>query len=417
MGEKEENKVDEIIARASVVQPRAKRTSNGAFTVAVGIVALLVGLIVGGNLRSVYNWVAPVFNLRTSETLDLSSVQDLYQTIRSRYVGEIDDEALILGAQRGLVSALDDPYSTFMTPAEENTLINDIQGNFSGIGAELSLRNNAVTVIRLIQNSPAQRSGLQVGDIIHTVDGVDMTTASAAQAANAIRGEAGTDVELVVVRDGRLESFTITRARINNPSVHSEVVGVGGQRILRINITSFSTDAGDLALAQAQNALRSGSLDGIILDLRGNGGGYVQAAQSVAALWLDNQPIMSEQNINRRRTVRSLSGRNILADIPTVIITNGSSASASEIVAGALRDHGYARIVGDTTYGKGSMQELMTLRDGNHLRLTIANWFTPNDMSVIGQGLVPDEEVGLTMDDLNAGRDPQFDAAVNMLTK
>ncbi|MCL2085877.1 PDZ domain-containing protein, partial [Candidatus Saccharibacteria bacterium] len=226
----EENRTDEIIARASVAQPKAVRASDNAFTVAVGIVALLVGLLIGGNLKSIYNWIAPTFNLSVTETLDLSSVQDLYQTVRNSYVGDIDREALVDGAKRGMISALGDPYSIFMTESEETTLVNDINGNFSGIGAELSMRNGMITIIRLIQNSPAQRSGLQVGDVIYMVDGVDMTASSTAAAASAIRGESGTSVELVVVRgSSELKTFNITRARINNPSVYSEIRSVDGK--------------------------------------------------------------------------------------------------------------------------------------------------------------------------------------------
>jgi len=407
-----ENNGNEDIYSAMQMQAEPKGVKK-ATVVAVGIVALLGGWILGGNSDRFFT--GPIG--RSSESLDLSSVQELFSEINNKYVGEIDRDALVEGAKRGLVSALDDPFSSFMNAEEQAEMTSDLNGQFSGIGAELAVRNDLVTIVRLIQGSPAQRSGLQAGDIIYTVNGEDMTSSSAATTASAIRGEAGTQVEVVIMRDGSLRTFNITRERITNPSVYNEIREIDGKRIMILNVNSFASNSGDMAYSQVREALNDGGLDGVILDLRGNGGGYVNAAQGLAGLWLDGQTVMSERNINSSTNISSIRRRNILADIPTVVLINGSSASASEIVAGALRDHGKATLVGEKSFGKGSMQEMIGLRGGSWLKLTVASWYTPNGLGINGQGLEPDEVVGLTVEDLNAGQDPQIDEAIKRLTK
>lgn len=410
----EKDRTNQIIAKASQMKPRTQRNFNVAFTVALTIVALLVGIIVGSNFKSIFS---KIFSANSTESLDLSSVQDLYDTIKDSFMGEIDDQALVDGAKRGLVSALGDPYSAFMTESEEVDLVDDINGDFSGIGAELSLRNNAITIIRLVQGSPAQKSGLQVGDVIYTVDGVAMSDKSLSEVVGHIRGQAGTTVEVEVIRDSdEIWSFAITRAQITNPNVYSEIKTLNDKKILVLHINSFSQDAGNLAYTEAKKALEDG-IDGVVLDMRGNGGGYVQSAQGVAGLWLSGQTIMTEKHIGGETAIRSTSGRNILANLPTVVLINGSTASASEIVAGALRDHHKVTLIGEKTYGKGSMQELVGLSDGNYLKITTANWYTPNGSSMNENGLEPDEKVELTIDDLNNNRDPQLMKAIDKLTK
>ncbi|MDR0887438.1 MAG: S41 family peptidase [Candidatus Nomurabacteria bacterium] len=409
-----EDNRSEIIVRASGKQPKALRASNRAFTIATVVVTLLVGIVIGSNLGSIYKKIAP--NSSVSD-IDLSSVQDLYREIKSNYNGEVDDAALADGAKKGLVTALGDPYSGYLTTSEQSGLVDNINGDFSGIGAELGLRNGVVEVLRLLQNSPAQKSGLQVGDVVYTVGGEDVSSLGVSEVASKIRGEVGTPCNLVVLRGGELKTFAITRAKITDTSVWTEVKKQDGKNILVLHIVSFSEDAGDKAYSLVRQEMSKAKIDGVVLDLRGDGGGYVQAAQSLLSLWLGNKIIMTEKHLGGESSLRSFAGKDILADTPTVVLINGSSASASEITAGALRDYDKAILVGEQSYGKGCMQQMLGLADGNYLKITIADWYTPNGNNVNEVGLTPDEVVGLTVEDLNNNRDPQLSAALNKLTK
>ncbi len=221
-----------------------------------------------------------------------------------------------------------------------------------------------------------------------------------------IRGDVGTTVKITVLREGKTQDFSITRALVTNPSVYGSVEGTLGI----LTITRFDDGTGSLA-RQAAREFKEKGVTSVILDLRGNGGGYVSAAKEVAGIWLNDKVVVTEKSGSRTIEEVKTGSSAILAGIPTVVLVNASSASASEIVAGALRDHHAATLVGETTFGKGSVQKLVNLTDGATLKVTIARWYSPSGINISEKGIIPDTTVVRTAEDANAGRDPQLEAA------
>jgi carboxyl-terminal processing protease len=289
----------------------------------------------------------------------------------------------------------------------------DLTGNIGGgIGAEIGSRGSKPTVLRALDGSPAQKAGLQAGDVIVAVNDESASGWSVSDTVNKIRGDIGTTVKVTVLRGTESKDFTITREQITSPSVDSTVVdGIGIMTMRRFDDTTT-----DLARKAAQD-FKNQNVKGVILDLRGNGGGLLTAAQDVSGLWLRDKVVVSERT-NGKVTDELRSGGNpVLEGVPTVVLTNGGSASASEIVAGALQDNGAAILIGEKTFGKGSVQKLIDLQDGSVLKVTVARWYTPNGKNINKEGISPDKKVELTADDANAGRDPQMDAAKAYLKK
>jgi len=382
--------------------------------IVLGLLLLLgAGYVAGTFNNQIVGVIAPLFGMKVSgATLDLSSLQSTYQALKANYDGDIDDAKLIESANRGLVSALGDDYTVYFNKSEAADFSNDLSGTIGGgIGVELSLRNGFITVVRVLADNPAEEAGVAVGDVIGKVNDIEIpTTESINDVVTKIRGDVGTTVKLTVARGTEVKDFTITRANVTNPSVYSSVVdGVG-----IMTITRFDDQTGQLARAAAQS-FKNQNVKSVILDLRGNGGGYLTAAQDVAGIWLNNKTVVSERT-NGKVVDELKSGTNtILEGVSTVVLVNASSASASEIVAGALQDHGAAKLVGEKTFGKGSVQKLITLPDGAELKVTIAKWYTPNGKNISKQGITVDTEASRTVDDINANRDPQLDAAKALL--
>ena len=282
----------------------------------------------------------------------------------------------------------------------------DLSGQVSGIGAAVGTRSDSPTIIMVIAGSPAEQAGLKQGDVIKAVNGEVTQGLAVDQVVSKIRGEAGTSVKVTIVRGTETKDYTITRAQVNNPSVRSQVVnGVGILTILR-----FDQETADLATAAAKDFKNQG-VKGVIVDLRDNGGGYAEAARDVAGLWLNNQVVFTTRGTNNAASTERSGNQAILQGVKTVVLVNGGTASASEIVAGALHDHGVATLLGEKTYGKGSEQQVISLSDGRQLKVTIARWYTPNGTNVGDKGITPDTTVSLTAAVSNAGKDPQLDAA------
>lgn len=348
-----------------------------------------------------------------SSELDLQALQETYGKLKANYDGELDAEELIDGAHKGLVAAAGDPYTAYMTKEESEEFEDDLSGDIGGgIGAEIGLRNDAPTIVRVLADNPAEGAGLKANDRIIAVNGEPATGWSVEDAVEEIRGEPGTTVKISVLRDGREAlDFTVTRDIVTNPSVTSSVDGDIG--ILKISRFDGNETVGSARRAAVE--LKEANVKGIILDLRGNGGGHVDAAEGVAGLWLDDEVIMTERR--GEKVIKEYhSGSNpLLASIPTVVLINGSSASASEIVAGALKDHDIATLVGEETFGKGTMQTILPLSRGATLKVTTARWFTPAGVNISETGIKPDREVELTIDDVNDNRDPQESAAKRIL--
>lgn len=343
--------------------------------------------------------------------LDLSSVQQTYQTLKTNYDGEINDAKLVEGANKGLVEALGDPYTVYMNPEESAEFDNSLTGNIGGgVGIEVGLRNKVPTVVRVLKDNPAEQAGVMTGDVISKVNDESVIDASINDVVSKIRGDVGTTVKLTLQRGGSEVNVSITRQQVNNPSAYGEVKnGIG-----ILTITRFDDQTGNLARSVAQG-FKNQDVKGVVLDLRGNGGGYVTAAQAVAGIWLDKQLVVTEKRGSTVTDELKASGAPILNGIKTVVLVNQSSASASEIVAGALRDNKVATLVGMTTYGKGSVQKLLNMMDNSILKVTVARWYTPSGVNISEKGIVPDMVVDRTATDINNGQDPQLDAALKEL--
>ncbi len=343
--------------------------------------------------------------------IDLTSVQETYRALESNFDGDLDKKKLVEGANKGLVDAAGDQYTVFMNKKESTSFDDALSGNIGGgIGVEVGMRNNVPTVVRVLQDNPAEKSGVMINDIITKVNGESTEGKTLTEVTTAIRGEVGTTVKLTVLRNGEEKEFNITREQVNNPSAYGQIKdGVG-----ILTITRFDDETGSLARAVAMDFKNKG-VKGVVVDLRGNGGGYVTAAQAVAGIWLDRQLVTTERTKGKVTEELKSTGSPILNGVKTVVLVNGSSASASEIVAGALQDHKVATLVGETTFGKGSVQKLVNLSDGATLKVTIARWYTPRGVNISEKGIVPDTTVVRSADDINAGRDPQLEAALKAI--
>jgi carboxyl-terminal processing protease len=260
--------------------------------------------------------------------------------------------------------------------------------------------------VRVLRDNPGEKAGLAVNDAIQAVNGESVKDKSVNDTVEMIKGEAGTTVKLTVARGTTTSDFTITREVVNNPSVYGTVTdGIGVMTISR-----FDAETGSLARKLATE-FKTAGVRGVILDLRGNGGGYVTAAQDVGGIWLDKKVVVTEKRAGKVTEELKAGGSPILGGVPTVVLINSSSASASEIVAGALHDHKAAKLYGEKSFGKGSVQKLVDLSDGTMLKVTVARWYTPSGVNISEKGITPDTAVERTVEDINASRDPQLDAA------
>lgn len=378
------------------------------------VLTMVVSFILGTRSYEFQNSLAALVGIKTSnETIDTRGLQEVYQRLKANYDGDINTQALLEGANHGLVNAVGDKYTTYLTQKEAEELDKDLRGDIgAGIGAEITQRAGQPTIARILPDNPAGAAGLKAGDVIVGINDVSADGWDAEKAANAIRGEDGTTVELVVRRGKETKTFNITRAIVDNPSVYSEVKsGVG-----ILTISRFDEETGALARKAAEEFV-SRNVKGVIIDVRSDGGGYMDAAIDVASLWLKKTDIVVSQR-ERGSTSNTMyaNGNAVLADTPTILLMNGGTASASEIVAAALHDHGKAKLFGEKTFGKGSVQQIIKLSGGSALRVTISHWYTPNNQNVGGKGITPDKKIELTEKDANAGRDPQLAAAIKELT-
>ncbi len=385
-----------------------------AVVVAVGIFVVGVGVGNGKIRLAPDKTTSSSVQKQNVENLDYSSVEDLYDNLRQKYDGQLDRETLMTGMKEGLISASGDQYTEYFTPKEAKEFNEGLSGSFTGIGAELGKdAQGNIQIISPIAGFPAEKAGLKPKDVIAEINDKSTSGMSISDAVNDIRGEANTDVKLRIIRNSSEDlSFTITRAEITIASVK---YSVKDGNIGYIQISRFSDDTVSLAKKAAQD-LKSQGVKAVVLDLRSDPGGLLDAAVSVSSLWLDKgATVLQEKRDDKLVKTYTASGENILKGIPTIVLINEGSASASEIVAGALKDNGVAKLYGQKSYGKGSVQQLIDLDDGGVLKVTIARWFTPAGVNINKEGIKPDVEVTLTDDDAKNIRDPQLDKAVSDL--
>ena len=375
------------------------------------VIVAIVSFVAGARSDALFANVASVFGVRTSnKTIDLSSVQKTYQELIANYDGKLDTQKLIYGANRGLVEAAGDPHTAYMDPDETKEFDKSLSGQIGGgIGAEIGLRNNKPTIIKPLENSPAQKAGVKAGEVIVKVNDEASSDWSVEKVVSKIRGEVGTSVKLTLLSGGQTREVSVVRQNIVSPAVESEIDGEIG--ILKVN--RFGDDTVSLSRKYASEFVEKG-VKKVILDLRNNPGGTVGAAQGLLGIWLDNQIAMTERRGSEIVKTLRTTGTPILGNMKTVVLINGNSASASEITAGALREYGKATLVGQKSYGKGSVQIVLGLPGGSQMKVTEARWYTPKGKNIDKTGIEPDVKVDLSSDDVNNNVDPQMDKAKSL---
>lgn len=355
----------------------------------------------------------------TGAPVDLESLfipfWESWDIVHERYVDQpLDDQALLRGAIQGMLEALGDQHTSYMDPDQFRQANIPLDGEYEGIGAWVDTNATYLTIVSPMPGSPAEKAGLKPGDEIIAIDGDDMTGIDGNLVIRRVLGPAGTPVRLTILREGVTEPFEveITRARITIPSVDSRMLD---DNIAYVQLLTFGeTTTQDLRTA-LRDLLRENP-DGLILDLRNNGGGFLNTAIDVASEFISDGVVMYEQFGDGSRQTFNANGRGLATDIPLVVLVNGGTASASEIVAGAIQDRGRGIVVGTTTFGKGSVQTWAELSDGHGaLRVTIARWFTPNDRLIHEIGIEPDIIVELPEDVTELETDVQLERAIEVL--
>jgi len=350
-----------------------------------------------------------------TQDIEFNLFWDLWDTLEKDYVdrGEINEKELFYGALKGMTEALGDPYTVFMDPQVAQEFEDDLAGTFEGIGAEIGIRDEVLTIIAPLDDMPAQQAGLLAGDMVYAINDESTAGISIDEAVRKIRGPKGTQVTLTIFRDGfeEVEDITITRGVIIVKSIKTTL---RDDNIYVIKISNFNDDTLELFNEVVRDILVKDP-EGIILDLRNNPGGYLDTAIEVASEWIEDGPVVIEKFSEDKKDEYLSRGRARLKDYPTVVLVNEGSASASEIVSGALKDYQKATIVGKQTFGKGSVQSLREFSDGSSVKVTVAKWLTPNGECINDEGISPDIEVERTREDYLDGIDPQLDKAVELL--
>jgi carboxyl-terminal processing protease len=354
-------------------------------------------------------------------TVDYNLFWEALRVVQQKYIdkGDIDQQKILYGAIDGAVAAAGDEYTEFFDPEELKAFRTELRGSFEGIGAEINRRNNSIVIVAPLEDTPADRAGLLPKDVILQIDGQSTADMTVEQAVNKIRGQKGTQVTLSIFREGRTQPFEvkITRETISVRSVKLEFRQVGSQQIAVLTLSRFGDDTRGL-FDRAVSEILSRKADRLVLDLRNNPGGYLESSVEIASYWVPKgQLVVNEAHSEKQNTPYNSYGYNRLNNIKTVALINGGSASAAEILAGALRDHNLARLIGEKSFGKGSVQELVDLSNGTALKITVAKWITPGGKNLNQDGLNPDIEVKRTEEDIANDRDPQLDKALEEVAK
>jgi len=347
---------------------------------------------------------------------DFSVFWQAWDKLKSNHVKgkEIKDQDLLYGSIKGLTESFDDPHTVFFDPEDAKKFEEDINGYFGGIGAELEQKDKKIMVVAPLKNTPAERAGLKPKDVILKVDDKDLTDLSVYEAVKLIRGEPETKVKLLISRQEFKEPkiFEITREIIHVPTLEWKMLDDG---VIYLQLYNFNQEA-PLAFYQMAIKTSFGNAKGMILDLRNNPGGYLDVAIDIAGWFLKNgEPVVIEKMASGKENTLRSRGNGFLSNLPTVILINEGSASASEILAGALRDKRGIKLVGEKSFGKGTVQELEELKDGSSLKITIANWLTPNGKVIDKNGLEPDYKIPLVDKDVKEKKDPQLEKALEII--
>lgn len=405
------------------------------FLVAIGI-AFGVGFKSGTFATGTESQVAGVIHMTDGkpDSVDFASFWKAWSILNEKFAGtSTTDQEKVYGAISGLTSSLGDPYTTFFPPKEAKEFASQIAGNFQGVGMEVGIKDGKLAVVAPIKDAPADKAGVRAGDFILKIDDTDSIDMTTDEAVGLIRGKAGTKVKLTLAREGLKAplEISITRATIDLPTVKTtkkdevasgDTSGGTGLRkdgIFVISLYSFSANSANLFRGALKEFIDTGSHK-LVLDLRGNPGGYLEAAVDMASWFLPKEAVVVSEEFGKGREghVYKSKGYDIFNDsLKMVILIDGGSASASEILAGALSENGVATLVGTKSFGKGSVQELIDLTPDTSLKVTIAKWLTPKGHSISKLGITPEYVVPLTEEDFKAKKDPQMDKAVELLSK
>lgn len=390
------------------------RKINLSTSIITSFIFLVAGFFVGSNWQFIITNFSPYIGFRKSEQANWDSLNELYTELKSFYDGEVTEDNALTGAKRGIAATLDDPYTTYLTAKEGNEFLSDLNGeiNEAGVGMELTFRNNHTVVVRTLPDNPARKAGIKPGDRIVKIGDENVDGKTTEDVAKKLRGKAGDKVKVEILRGTDTLTFEMTREKINNVSADISY----SDKTAIISVYRFAEDTGSLVRKLAEQS-KAKQVDKVILDLRNNGGGYVSAAGEMLSLWLNGgDKYMIEKSIhNDDKTDYVPRGKNpIFKDTKTIVLINRSTASASEIVAGALKDYEKATIVGMTSFGKGVMQTMLNLSDGGKLKVTTAHWYTPNGSSINKTGIKPDVEIDRTVQDITEDKDPQLDKAKSL---
>jgi carboxyl-terminal processing protease len=350
------------------------------------------------------------------QSVDFSLFWKVWDLLKEKHIdrAKIDAQKMVYGAISGMLKATGDPYTSFFNPEENKSFSEELEGSFEGIGAELGFKDQVLTVVAPLDGSPAQKAGLMAGDKIFKIDDKIVTDLTLDDAVNMVRGAKGTTVKLTILRTGEQDTrdVVVTRDIIEIKSVKTEFKDGD---IASIKITKFG-DTTDKEFQAAVASVIKNKSKGLIIDLRNNPGGLLDKAVNMASLMIPKgKVVVTEEDSDGKRTDLKTTGGDKLSSVPTVVLINEGSASASEILAGALKDDQGTPLVGKKSFGKGSVQELVNLPGGSSVKITVAKWLTPGGDYIMEKGIMPDDEVDLTSDDIENKRDPQMDKAVEVL--
>ncbi|MFA6296336.1 MAG: S41 family peptidase [Patescibacteria group bacterium] len=387
------------------------------------LASFTIGLFVGRSRAVTQNTarqIDQVENKYTNQTggkVDFKIFWDVWDLLQQKFIHQpLDYKKMVYGAISGMVNSLDDPYTAFFDPEQSKEFMDEIEGNLEGIGAELGIKNDVLTVIAPLSGSPAEKAGLKPNDVILKINDEVATEMSLQEAVSKIRGTEGTQVKLTVLHEGDKEpkEITVTRQKITVKSVEWSLKS---NNIAYIKLGYFGKDtASDFQNAVSQ--ILPQNPKGIILDLRNNSGGYLDSSIDIINFFVPKGKIAAIESFSDGTKEEFKTKSNApLENIPVIVLINNGSASASEIVAGALRDIRQIKLIGEKSFGKGTVQQLEDLKDGSSVKISIAEWLTPNGTSINKKGLEPDINVKLTEKDYNENKDPQLDQAIQELTK
>ncbi len=391
----------------------------------IGLVILLAVFFLGSYMgeRKMRNSIFPTGIPVTSDQFD--PYWKVWGTLNEKFVSATttDTQERIWGSIMGLAASQNDPYTVFFPPEENKSFKNDIAGNFDGVGMEIAIKDGVLTVVAPVKNSPAEKAGVKAGDKIIKINGVSTNDLPVDKAVKQIRGERGTTVKIVFVREGVSQPIekSLVRDVIDIPTLETETKN----DIFIVRLFSYTAQSPELFRNALREFIQSGKHK-LIIDLRGNPGGYLDAAWDISSWFLPSGKVIVTEDFGGKgkNKVYVSKGYDVLnsyfggpSKYKVIVLVDGGSASASEIMAGALQEHGVAKLVGVKTFGKGSVQELVPITSNTSLKVTIARWMTPNGHNLSHDGLVPDYEVKVTPKDIEAKKDPQLDKAVEILSK